>query len=413
MGTLSRKKRGLKHDQSQYEKKRERENSLIPLCKPMLGIDEIEEIVEVLESGWVSKGPKAAEFEDVIEEYLDVNHAVAVTNCTSALHLALLALDISWGDNVIVADYTFPATAFAVRYCGAQPILCDIDPGTYNIDPLSLDDCLRLYHAKAVIVVHTFGQCANMDQVMKIARRYNAKVIEDAACALGAKYKGRFAGTLGDVGCFSLHARKGITTGEGGIVVTDDKHIASQVRKLSEFGVVSSWARDQSFHSLPSFDRVGYNYKMSDILAAVGVAQMRKIRFIIANKQNAAIRYEEVIKKHLPFLTPPYCDPDCEHVFQSYVALVKPEYKELRNWIINEFYDLNIQTNIGTYALHREPIFKQVRMPYPVADDIFERAIALPMYPNVGFTRISKGGDLIWEKIQKESTCEKLLKRRS
>ena len=196
--------------------------------------EELKEIWEVMCSGWVSKGCKAVEFEADICEYLNINHSIVVSNCTSALHLACLSLGIKEGDEVIVLDYTFPATAFAVRYVGAEPILCDIDPLTYNIDCKQMEALLIKHKkVKAIIVVHLFGQCADMDNVMRIARRHNLHVIEDAACALGAKFRNQYAGTFGDVGCFSLHARKGITTGEGGIVVTNDNKLADRMRTLS------------------------------------------------------------------------------------------------------------------------------------------------------------------------------------
>lgn len=197
-------------------------NIKIPLLRPYFDSEELAEIKRVLDSGWVSQGPKVKEFEDKITEYLGVKYAIAVTNCTSALHLALLSIGVKGGDEVLVADFTFPATGHAVLYCGAKPVFIDIDLKTYNIDPVLIEDKIT-DKTKAIIPVHTFGQPAEMDEIIEIAEDYNLKVIEDAACALGAKYKNKFAGTIGDTGCFSFHARKGVTTGEGGMVVTDKK----------------------------------------------------------------------------------------------------------------------------------------------------------------------------------------------
>ncbi len=385
-----------------YQKMQEGKTAITPLSKPMFTEEELREVWDVLCSGWVSKGPKASEFEMDVESYLGINHAIAVTNCTSALHLACMALDVNYGNFVVVPNYTFPATAFAVEYCNAVPVLCEVDPQTYNMDPKELEMNLIRYpydNIKAIIVVHAFGQCADMDKIIKIANKYSIPVIEDAACAMGAKYKGKFAGTFGDIGCFSFHARKGITTGEGGMVVTNNHSYADKMRKLSEFGVESTWTRTQGVFSLPEFNCLGYNYKMSDITAAVGVVQMRKLDFLIKLRRAVSIQYSKVIKQYLLFLDPVYEDPNCYHIFQSYVALIKPEYKKYRDWIIQKFMDNKVQANIGTYALHRQPFFKAGS--FAISDDIFERAIALPMYAHMGFKNIIQGGKQIWDKLQK------------
>ena len=271
--------------------------SKIPLLKPYFDSEEIEEIQKVLDSGWVSQGPKVKEFEDRIAEYLGVKYAIAVTNCTSALHLALLSIGVKEGDEVLVADYTFPATGHAVLYCRAKPIFVDIDLKTYNIHPESIEEKIT-ERTKAIIPVHTFGQPAEMDEIMNIAEDYNLKVIEDTACALGAKYKNTYAGTIGDVGCFSFHARKGITTGEGGMVITDNKTLAAKIRNLSVFGMTSAWDREKSTgFIIPEFTEVGYNYKMSDITAAVGVAQLRKLDKIIERKRELAKYWDEKLRE--------------------------------------------------------------------------------------------------------------------
>ena len=211
---------------------------------------------------------------------LGVKYAIAVSNCTSALHLSLLALDIHEGDEVLVADYTFPATGHTVLFCGANPVFVDIDPQTYNIN-INLIEGKITEKTKAIIPVHIFGQPADMSKIMNIAKNHNLNVIEDAACALGAAYKNGFAGTFGDIGCFSFHARKGITTGEGGMVITNNKEIEEKIRFLSVFGMQSAWERERAGFTVPTFNYLGYNYKMSDITAAVGVAQLKKLDKII------------------------------------------------------------------------------------------------------------------------------------
>lgn len=385
-----------------WEQIQARRKAVVPLSRPVFSVDELDELAKVLDSRWVTKGPKAEEFERMAEDYLGVKRAVAVSNCTSALHLALLALGIGPGDRVIVSDYSFPATGFAVKYVGATPVFCDIDPRTYNMDSAFLARLLTNHEKgtfRAIIVVHAFGQCADMTQIMHWADLYGVPVIEDAACAFGAKWCGCAAGTMGAIGCFSFHARKGITTGEGGMVVTNDPARARDMRRLSEFGVASTWGREQGVFFIPEFLEVGYNYKMSDITAAVGVAQMRKLPMLIAGRKRGADKYPEVIRKHLRFMDPAYCDPRADHIWQAYVGLVKPEFRRRRDEIIQFLIDSEIQANIGTYALHRQPAFLSYQK-LEMSGDVFERAIALPLFYNMAFEKIRKGGEEVCQKLQ-------------
>ena len=348
----------------------------IPLLRPYFGSEELEEIQKVLNSGWVSQGPKVKEFEDKITEYLDVKYAIAVTNCTSALHLSLLSIGIKEGDEVLVADYTFPATGHAVLYCRAKPIFVDVDLKTYNINSELIKEKIS-DKTKAIIPVHTFGQPAEMDTIMEIAGDYNLKVIEDAACALGAKYKNKYAGTIGDIGCLSFHARKGITTGEGGMVVTDNKNLAEKIRNLSVFGMTSAWNREKSDKFIiPEFTEVGYNYKMSDITAAVGVAQLGKLDKIIERKRELAKYWDEKLQE-IEFIEAPYVSENAKHIYQSYVALVDERIN--RNKLIEMLMKKGIQTQIGTYASHIQPVYNS-KDKCPNSLDIFNRSLALPMY---------------------------------
>jgi len=348
----------------------------IPLVRPYFDSEELEEIKKVLDSGWVTQGPKVKEFEDKITDYLGVKHAIAVTNCTSALHLALISVGVKRGDEVLVADFTFPATGHAVLYCGAKPVFIDVDPKTYNIDPNLIEEKIT-EKTKAIIPVHTFGQPAEMDAIMEIAEEHNLKVIEDAACALGARYKNRYAGTIGDIGCFSFHARKGITTGEGGMVVTDNKDLAEKIRNLSVFGMTSTWDRERSDKFIiPEFVDIGYNYKMSDITAAVGVAQLRKLYKIIKRKRELA-RYWDNKLEEIELIEPPYVSENVLHVYQAYVALVDKRIN--RNKLIEKLMEKGIQTQIGTYASHIQPVYNSTDK-CPNSLDIFNRSLALPMY---------------------------------
>ena len=348
----------------------------INLARPFFDNDEIQEVQKVLDSGWVSQGPKVKEFEEKVSNFIGVKYAIAVTNCTCALHLANLSIGLTKQDEVLVADYTFPATGHSVLYCGARPVFVDVDQKTYNIDPEKIEASITP-KTKAIIPVHTFGQCADMDPIMEIAEKHDLFVIEDAACALGSKYKKKFAGSIGNIGCFSFHARKGITTGEGGMVVTNNKEIAEKIKYLSVFGMKTAWEREtkKSF-MIPQFFDMGYNYKMSDISAAIGVAQMKKIERIIKRKQELA-KYWDNLLDQMDFISKPHNSKKCFHVYQSYVAMV--DKKINRNAVIEKMAEEGIQTQIGTYASHIQPVYRYKKK-CRVSFDIYNRAIALPHY---------------------------------
>lgn len=364
----------------------EKENKMISLARPFFDNDEIQEVQKVLDSGWVSQGPKVKEFEEKVSKFIGVKYAIAVTNCTCALHLANLSIGLTKRDEVLVADYTFPATGHSVLYCGARPIFVDVDPKTYNINPEKIEENITP-KTKAIIPVHTFGQSAYMDPIMEIAEKHDLFVIEDAACALGSKYQKRYAGSIGDIGCFSFHARKGITTGEGGMVVTNNKEIAEKIRYLSVFGMKTAWEREKTkSFTIPQFFDLGYNYKMSDISAAIGVAQMKKIDRIIQKKQDLA-KYWDNLLDEMAFISKPYNPKNCFHVYQSYVALVDKRIN--RNNVIEKMAQEGIQTQIGTYASHIQPVYRYKKK-CPVSFDIFNRAIALPLYYSLKNEEINK-----------------------
>ncbi len=348
----------------------------IPLTKPYFGPEELEEIMEVLNSRWVTQGPKVKEFEKEVSDYLGIKHAIAVTNCTAALHIALLAHGMGQGDEVLVADYTFPATGHSVLYSGARPVFVDIDPMTYNIDPNVIEERITT-RTRAIIPVHTFGQPAEMDAILDIANDHDLFIIEDAACALGARYKHRFAGTFGDIGCFSFHARKGITTGEGGMLVTNRDDIAAKARNLSVFGMTNAWDRETSTKfNIPVFTDLGYNYKMSDLTAAIGIAQMRRLDGFIKRRRELAGIWDSYLDG-IEGITKPFINPNAETVYQSYVALVDPDID--RNHLIETLMKESIQTQIGTYASHIQPVYRS-RDRCNRSLEIYHRAIALPLY---------------------------------
>jgi len=367
----------------------------IPLCRPCFDTEELQEVKKVLESGWVSKGPEAEMFEQSVMKYVGVDHAIAVVNCTAALHLALLALGIKKGDEVLVADFTFPATGHSVVYCGAKPVFVDVLPDTYNINIANIEPLIN-ERTKAIIPVHTFGQPAEMDRLMKIAKENGLSVVEDCACSLGATFKGRQTGGIGDIGCFSFHARKGISTGEGGMVVTNNNDLANSARFLSVFGMRPAWEREnESEYTVPQFFDIGYNYKLSDILAAVGVVQMKKIDSIIKRKRTLAAHYDSRLEDG-GFLMKPHVAKGAVHIYQSYVTLVDPKIN--RNRLIMKLRKKGIQTQIGTYASHVQPVYRS-KQSCPVSKDLSERTLALPFFYSMTHGDIDKVCDVIQSEI--------------
>jgi len=346
---------------------------IIPLTKPYFGKEEISQVKQVLDSGIVAGlGPKTKILENIFSKYVKTPHSFAVNNCTAALHLAMLALDIKKGDEVLVADYSFPSTGHAVLYVGAKPVFIDVDPLTYNMNPSLLEEKINK-RTKAIIPVHTFGQSADMDRIMRIAKKHGLKVVEDAAWGFGTRFKGKPVGTFGDIGCFSFQGRKGITTGEGGMVAVKNGAVANKVRIFSRIG---SEPYVEDGINLLRFTTLGYNFKLSDIAAGIGIAQIKLFPKMTKKRQALAKYYDEKLDS-IPFLDKPYLSKKSNHTYPAYVCLAKDG--KTRNGLIRELMKRKIQTQIGTYALHLQPIYKTKKR-CPVSADIFRRAIALPLY---------------------------------
>jgi len=358
---------------------------MIPLARPSLDSTEVREVSSVLDSRWLAGGgPKSQEFSKKLADYLGVEYVITVNSCTSALHLSLLSLGVKPGDEVLVGDYTFPSTAFAVLYCGAKPVFVDVEKETYNMSPVDLKRKISK-RSKAVIPVHLFGQTADMSLILKLVGKNDLKVVEDAA--LGAKYKAKMAGTLGDVGCFSFHARKNVTTGEGGAVATNSRQVAEKVNLLSNFGISPAYDRSKKgFHS-QKFTTLGFNYKLSDVNAAIGLAQLKKSNGFIKERRRLARYYcKRLLEANLTDLVePPAEAEDCLHVYQSYVALVDKKVNLVK--LINSLRKDGIECNIGSYSCHIQPVFKS-KDRCPVSREISSRALALPMYNGLSFKEI-------------------------
>ncbi len=270
---------------------------MIRLTRPSIEADDLQAVHDAVASGHLVQGPRVAEFERAVADLVGARHAVAVTNCTAALQMALLALDVKAGDVVVVGAYSWPTTANVVELCGAQPVFVDVDPATFNLDPEALDATLtRLRRSrelarrvKAIIPIHTFGQIADMPRILEVAARHGVPVIEDAACALGASLDGRQAGAWGVMGCFSFHPRKAVTTGEGGAITTDDDRLAAYLRALRNHG------QDFEAGTPDQFVMPGFNNRMTEFQGALGVTQMSKVARIVAARRAHAARDQELL----------------------------------------------------------------------------------------------------------------------
>jgi len=341
---------------------------------------------EPLLSGWLTQGPKVAAFERAFAERHQVKHALATTSCTTALHLALAALGIGPGDEVIVPSFTWVATANAVLYCGATPVLCDVDRRTNNIDPASVAAKLTP-RTKAVIPVHLFGLCAEIGALRAVLPS-GVKIVEDAACAAGASYGGVSAGTLGDIACFSFHPRKSITTGEGGMLVTNDADLAARADVMRNHG--ASISEEQRHigsqpYLLADFDELGFNYRMTDVQAAVGLVQLGKLDTFIGERERWARFYRDALSD-ITWLRQPIMPNDGQHAWQAYVTYVEPQPAAplSRNEIMAELHRHGVATRPGTHAVHALSYYQR-RFGYaaddlPAARDCERNTMAIPLH---------------------------------
>jgi dTDP-4-amino-4,6-dideoxygalactose transaminase len=324
----------------------------IPISLPHTGEEEWLATKEPIMSGWLTAGPKVREFEEIFAKRHGVKHAMAVTSATTALHLALVALNIQSGDEVIVPAFTWISTANVVIYCGAKVVFVDVDRTTFNIDVNDLKKKITS-KTKAIIPVHLFGLCADMDAVKKVAG--NIPLVEDGACAAGAGYKGNAAGSLGTIGCFSFHPRKSVTTGEGGMITTNDDKLAEVISSLRNHG--ASISEEQRHHGakpyiLPDFNILGYNYRMTDLQASVGIVQLKKLDLFIDEREKWAKFYNEALKD-IAWLRTPVVGSDYKHGWQSYVIYIDESKAPIsRNDMMEKLQQMGVSTRPGTHAPH-------------------------------------------------------------
>jgi perosamine synthetase len=335
------------------------EERRIRLGRPDVGAAELAEVAEVLDSGTLTMGPKVAELEEGLARACEVRHALAVSSGTAALHVAVLALGLQPGDEVLVPAYTFPATGNVLALAGVKPVLVDVDPETMNLDPAQVEIGPR---TRAILPVHLFGRPARLEELPA-----GLPVLEDAAGALGARRRGRACGSLGLLGCLSFHPRKIVTTGEGGAVTTNDDEVAAAVAAM----------RNHGWRGLvpPDMPAPGLNYRLSDILAAVGLPQLRRLDELLAERTRIAAGYTERLR-HLPVLLPSADEGDV-HGWQAYVLQVDD-----RDRILAELRAGGIEAQIGTYALHLLGAYRD-QGAFPGAAHVFGRALALPFHTSL------------------------------
>ena len=360
---------------------------VIALGQPTFGEPEIRAIEEVFRSGWVAgQGPTGTRFGEAFARSAGTAYALPVNNCTAALHLAVSALGLKPGDEVVVADYTFPATGHSVVYGGGKPVFADVLPDTWTVDPQAVEAAIT-ERTVGIMAVDTLGQLADYAELEAIAAKRGLWLVEDAACSSGATYQGRPAGSFGDAACFSFHGRKGITAGEGGALTTDREDIATKARKTHNFGIESALSRAGTTGlPVPEFDEIGYNYKLSDVSAAIMLAQLERLPDLVKARQGVADAYQHLLGD-FDLVSLPVTGKDRTHSWQSYALTLDPSVD--RGIVASELRSRGVQCNFGTYASHLQPVYGATN-PCPVSADLFARHLAIPMHANLTEAQIER-----------------------
>ena len=362
-------------------------SSIVSLGQPTVGAEELQAIADVFASGWLSgAGPTCATFERRFAELTGTSDALATNNCGAALHLGLSVLGASAGDEVIVGDYTFPATGHSVAWAGATPIFADIRPDIWSVDPAAVEAAITP-RTVGILAVDVFGQPADYDELQAIADKHGLWLMEDAACSAGASYKGRPAGSLADVATFSFHGRKGITAGEGGALTTNRSDLADHARKLHTYGIAPALSREGNTDlPIPSFDELGFNYRLSDVAAGIMLAQLDRLETLVASRQRVANQYATLLVD-VDGISVPVALPDRVHPWQSYVITLDQNVD--RGKVASYLKANGIQCNFGTYASHVQPIYG-FSGHLPVSADLFKRHLAIPMHANLSEDEVDR-----------------------
>lgn len=339
---------------------------MIPIAKPMIGAEEKSAVVEVLDSGILAQGKKVAEFEQQFAKFIGVQHAIATSNGTTALHAALLAHGIKAGDEVITSPFSFVATANAIRMCNATSVFVDIDEKTFNINP-DLIEAAITSRTKAILPVHLFGFPAAMDKIRSLAKKYNLAVIEDACQAHGAEFQGQKVGSFG-TGCFSFYPTKNMTTGEGGMITTNDDKIAAKLRKIINHG-----SEKKYYH-----ESIGYNYRMMDIAAAIGIEQLKKLPAFNQKRRENASYLNRKLQETSGIVLP----PEENHVFHQYtIRITDGKRAEIKEFLEKQ--------GVATAIFYPLPIHRQEAYPeyhsfaFPIAEKACREVLSLPVHPTL------------------------------
>jgi perosamine synthetase len=330
-------------------------DTMIPVARPYIDEEEERGVLEVLRSGWVTQGPRVAEFENKFATYVGCDHAVAVSSCTTALQLALWIAGVGPGDEVICPSLSFIATANCISYNGATPLFADINLATYNIDPNEVE-ALISPRTKAILAVHQIGLPAEMNVLRLLADKYGITLIEDAACAIGSEYDGQLIGRpIGEMACFSFHPRKIMTTGEGGMITTNNERLADRLRRLRQHAMsLSDVARHSAKHiATETYDEIGFNYRMTDMQAAIGIAQLGRLNTLLERRRYLAQRYADALWQ-LPWIETPYVPHNCRHNYQSYMVRLTGAAASQRDAIMQWMLEKKVSTRRAVMAIHRE-----------------------------------------------------------
>lgn len=382
----------------------------LPIATAVFGKEEEQEIVDTLRSGWITLGPKTKSFEESLKRYTGAGFAIALNSCSAALHLAMLAIGIKSGDEVITTPFTFAATANAIIHCGGKPVFADIDPRIFNIDPVKIEKAITK-KTKAIIPVDYGGQPVDLSVILKIAKRYKLFIVEDAAHSIGAKYKNKNIGTIAHITCFSFHPVKNMTTGDGGAITTNNKKLAEKIMMLRVNGMdKESWKRTTSTGAWDyTISCEGYKYHMNDLAASLGIHQLRKLDGFRKIRENIADAYDLGLK-NIPEITIPFRESNIQHAHNIYPVLIETKGLTVsRNEIIDKLKQFNVGSIVYFRPLHLQPYFQQTlgykQGDFPNAEYVFDKLICLPIYPKM------KGNDVkyvikVIKKIIEESRRE-------
>lgn len=364
---------------------------MIPIAKPYITEEDAQAAYDTILTGWITQGPKVQEFEEKFASYTGARYAVAVSNCTTALHLSMIVAGISAGDEVICPSLSYIATANSIKYVGAIPIFAEVESGTYNLDPIDVER--RITHkTKAILVVHQIGFPANMDAFQALAIKYNLQIIEDAACAAGSSYNGKKIGSHSELVCFSFHPRKVISTGDGGMITTNRQDYYERLKILRQHGMsVNDRVRHESKEVvLEDHLEVGYNYRMTDIQAAIGIKQLEKLDWIVNERRKIARFYDQTFQG-LPNIILPSEQSAQFSNYQSYSIYLTKDYPVKRNTLMQLLLDWGIATRRGVMTTHRESAYKTTHkdIVLPISEEMQDNSIILPLYVPMSMEDVS------------------------